>query len=304
MFNRIKYILFIFIISCLFTNTSYQGLLIPSSLYMLLSSNESYSLDKAIIFSNSNHPQIDDLEYNKLNNISSSLIMFPQDINVGSFEYSYKIADYKMESNIQINNYGDFLDSESNYTFSSQDFILQNRISHKINNQFYISGAIKYINSNIDNYTSSALASKLNFHYHFQKPFNNGVLLHLFFNNYGIVLDTYTGYKDTLPNSYGALVMFSPVHIDALVSCQYELFNNYHIFTLHSEIFIFQNSSLLLSYTSLANNLYLEDFNKDFFTGISLGFSTQHQNYGLNIGIQNLGVTGIISIISISKSLN
>ena len=83
MLNLKKYILF-FILSYLIPNTSYQGLLLPSNSYNLLNSNESYIFSKNILLDNQVH-----------RNISSSLIVLPQDINIGSF--TYNSSNYQIE---------------------------------------------------------------------------------------------------------------------------------------------------------------------------------------------------------------
>ena len=57
-------------------------------------------------------------------------------------------------------------------------------------------------------------------------------------------------------------------------------------------------------YTTLAQELYYGNFNYDFFTGVSLGFSTIYKDYTLDIAIKNLGSIGVIHSLSISKSIN
>ena len=63
----------------------------------------------------------------------------------------------------QIGNYGDFEDSELNYHFSAKDIIIKNNIFKKINQSSHFSLGINYINSNIENYSSSAIAMQLQF---------------------------------------------------------------------------------------------------------------------------------------------
>ena len=54
----------------------------------------------------------------------------------------------------------------------------------------------------------------------------------------------------------------------------------------------------------LGTGLVYDDFSYDFFTGISLGFSTVYKDYTLNIAVKNLGSIGIINAINISKLIN
>ena len=45
-------------------------------------------------------------------NISSSLLLFPHQINIGNFQYAYSIKNYHMLSSISVINYGEFIDSQ------------------------------------------------------------------------------------------------------------------------------------------------------------------------------------------------
>ena len=288
MLNLKKYILF-FILSYLIPNISYQGLLLPNNSLQLLNANESYFFSKNILLKN------------KLNhNISSSLIALPQDINIGSFIYrSSNIRDYSFQSNFIIIDYGEFIDSESQYIFSSKDFIFSNSLYIKMEDFLYSAATLNYINSKIERYDSKGLAIDLNLYYH-----NNNLILSSFIKNYGFIISDYTHYSENLPKSYGLSLIYKPEHFNSIFSLQYELFDNYNEINIFNEFFIFNNFSISTGYTTLAQDLYYGDFNYDFFTGASLGFSTIYKDYTLDIAIKNLGSIGLIHSFSILKSIN
>ena len=86
---------------------------------------------------------------------------------------------------------------------------------------------------------------------------------------------------------------------------RYEKFNSYDIINIKNQTFIFNNSSSLsISYSSSALDLYSGNFNHDVFIGIGAGIETKYKTYLLNIAVQNLGPLGIISSITINKSFN
>ena len=288
MLNLKKYILF-FILSYVISNTSYQGLLLPINSDYLLNSNESYFFSKNILSG-----------YKVNRNISSSLVVLPQDINIGSFTYcSSNYRNYFFKSNATIIDYGEFIDSESQYIFYSKDFIFSNSIYIKMEDFLYSAATLNYINSNIEDYNSEGLAIDLNLYYH-----NKNLILHSFIKNYGFIISDYTNYSETLPKSYGLVLTYKPEHLNSIFSIQYELFSDYNEINIFNELFIFNNSSISIGYTTLAQDLYYGDFNYDFFTGASLGFSTIYKDYTLDIAIKNLGSIGLIHSFSILKSIN
>ena len=159
-------LIYIFILlSFYYPNYSYYGLILPTSSSHLLSADIRYNLKKNLLFDNL-----------LFDNLSTSLIKLPNNINLGLLKYKYNRFGYYMESSIHSIHYGNFMDAESNYNFSSNDIILKHQVSKKINQFLYYSGSLKYINSTIDNYHSNVLASELEFYY-----LNNQFILSSFF---------------------------------------------------------------------------------------------------------------------------
>ncbi len=280
--------LLILILSFSYTNSSYSGFLLPNSTIHLISNDNDYLLSKRILL---------DSKYS--HKISSHYITLPNSINVGVFDYSYNIKSYESLSSLYIINYGNFDDSESGYTFSSKDYIAHNRLGKSINNHWHMSFDLKYIYSEIDTYNANALVTKLSLYY-----YNQRFLAQIFIDNYGFVLDKYTNFDESLPVLSGYKIMFLPKYINAIISAKHDYFNNYNIIHLTTELFLFEDSSILFGASSLSRDLYYGDFNNDFFTGISFGFSTRYKNYLMNLGFKNLGAIGLSSSFTISRSIN
>ena len=284
-----KNILFILFLSLFYANDSYSSLLLPNSTDQLLSEKFGYSISHNILFNK------------KINSFfSSSFINLPQSIQITSLQYCNNILkDYYNHLAINIINYGDFEDSELNYHFSAKDIIIKNNIFKTINQSSHFSLGINYINSNIENYSSSAIAMQLQFYYHYKNfLFNSSI------NNYGIVINNYTNYNETLPRYYGLSVMYLPRYLDSSLFFQYRSFNDFHIINVLYELFIINNYSISLGYTSLAKKLYFDDFSNNFFTGVSLGFSMKYKKYFFNIGVKNLGALGLVQSITFNRSFN
>jgi len=276
------------LLSLNYANYSYNGLLLPNSTYHLVSNDSDYLISKRIF-----------LDSKYIQRFSSHFITFPNSINMGIFDFYYNIKSYKTYSSLYIINYGDFEDSESGYTFSSKDYIVKSSFSKDIHENFYSSFDFKYLYSNIDTYKSSALVSKISLFY-----YNQRFLIQIFMDNYGYVINKYTNFEEELPNIYGYKLMFKPKYINAIITAKHDYFINYNIINFSTELFLFNNSSILMGFSSLSKDLYYNEFYNDFFTGVSFGISTKYKNYLINLGFQNLGSIGVSSAFTISKLIN
>ena len=279
---------FLTILSFMYSYSGYNGLLLPSSTNDLLTMNSDYRYSKQILL---------DSSYNF--DIASSFLLFPHEINIGNFQCNYKIQDYQISSSISLIQYGDFIDSESQYSFSSSDYILKHTIYKKLNKYIHSSINFNYISSQIDNYTSTAITTKFNIYYHYQR-----LLIESFASNYGTILNPYTSFVENLPISHGISIYYLPKYIKSIISITYNIFDDYNTFNLKNELLMFNNFSIILGYHSIAHNLYSGDFNNDFLIGMSAGGSFKYQDYMIDMGIKNIGPMGIISSCTISKSIN
>ena len=281
-------ILLIIILSLCYSNFSYQGLLLPNSTDELVSGHSQYLIFKDFAYNNKVKKKI-----------SSSIFMLPQDINMTSIQYVSLPFNYYNYFSINIIDYGEFSDSESNMSFNAKDIILKNNLIKLINDKLQGSIGGTYINSNIENYSSSVLSAQSSL---LMKHKN--FLVHTSINNYGFVINHYTSHNESLPTYYNISIMYLPKYLDSVLLISHNYFNDYSITNLFGELVIKDNYSITVGYSSIAQKLSYGDFKSNFFTGISLGFNIRYQNYILNFGIKNLGSTGFVNSITFSKSLN
>ena len=276
------------IISLCYGNLSYQSLLLPHSTYDLISGYSEYSVSKNILF-------------NELINreFSTSVIILPLDIQMSSFSYISKPMGYSNDLTISILDYGHFTDSESNNSFNAQDVFLRNHITKNINNIFYGSIGFTYIHSHISDYTSSALSIKPSLLIHYKN-----FLFKSSINNYGLIINHYTTFNESLPHYYSLSLMYKPQYLHSTLFIKHNILSNTSITNLFGELFITDHYSIMIGYTSLAKKLYSEDFSTNFFTGLSIGCNIKYLDYTFNIGIKNLGSIGLMNAITLKKSFN
>jgi len=281
--------LLILLLTIIYSQYSYEGLLMPNSTYDLVSGKSEYLLLQKFMF---------DKKKNSV--FSSSFISFPKDINITSLYYNQKLfSNYYNYLNLNIINYGEFEDSESNYNFSAKDIILKNNTTKMIVDSLYLCIGLNYINSHIADYTSSAFTIKTALSYHFKNfLFTSSI------NNYGFIINKYSNFDESLPTYSNISLMYLPKYINSSIFINYDFFDSYNIYNIFLELFLTKNYTISIGYNSLAYKLYSDNFNANFFTGISLGFNINHKDYMINFGIKNLGTIGVIQAITFNKSFN
>lgn len=282
-----KKIFLLIFLSIYFSNSSYNGLLFPKNTFELLTNNSNYSFYQDIILST----QKNDLA-------STSYLNYPNSISANYISYDYYISNLSMKSSIQIIDYGNIEDSSSGYSFDSMDYIFTQRFSSRLYNKIFSSLEMNYLYSKIDNFNSSVFATKLDFFYN-----TDEMIIEIFIDNYGKVLNSYTRYIEDLPKLYGYSLLFKPKNLNVLLSLKQECQNNVYNFNFNTEL-ILKNNSIIFGYSSMGKNLYYGDFNDDFFTGTSIGFKTKYKKFQIILGYQNLGPLGNSSSFSLNQLIN
>ncbi len=155
------------------------------------------------------------------------------------------------------------------------------------------------MNSHIEHYSSSALCVQSALFIN-----HKNFLFQTSINNYGFILNHYTSYNEALPTYYNFSIMYLPQYLESTILVQYNSFEDYNVTNLSGELFITENYSIIAGYTSLAKNIYSEDFSSNFFTGVSIGLNIGYEDYIFNIGMKNLGSLGLINSITLKKSFN
>lgn len=284
-----KKFIIILIFTFIFSHYGYQSILLPNSTYELVSGQSNYFTSNEILFKS------------KLSkNISSTLFLLPEDIQIAAFFYRNNFLGVHNQYKIKIIDYGNFNDSESGYIFSAKDILLQYNLIKTLNQKFYFSLGTNYFYSNIDNYNSSAIFFNASILYKIEK-----ILFNYNINNIGFILDKYTAFNESLPFNYSISISYLPKYLKSSLGFNFQKFENLDLTNITGEIYLYDYFSILIGYSSIAQSLYTKDnFEKDFFTGLSTGLNFSYKDLVLNFGIKNLGSAGLIQSISLIKKLN
>lgn len=279
----------ILIFTFIFSHYSYQSILLPNSTYELISGQPNYILSNEILFKNKLSPSV-----------SSTLILLPEDIQVASFFYKNNFLGFHNQYKIQIIDYGNFNDSESGYVFSAKDILLHYNLMKSLSPKFSFCFGTHYFYSNIDNYNSSAIFFNASVLYGLER-----ILFQYSINNLGFVIDKYTNFYEPLPFNYSFSISYLPKYLKSSIGFNYQKFDNLDLTNFVSEIYLYDSFSILFGYSSLAQSLHSNDnFEKDFFTGLSTGLNFNYKNLVINFGLKNLGSVGLIQSISLIKKLD
>ena len=283
-----KIIILIFI-NLILSNYSYQAFSLPDNTYNLIVGKSSYKISKSLLKGHS-------LDYS----YSASFMTFPDQIQVTSFSYNRKFFQYDNYFNLNIINYGEFEDSETGYSFDSKDILFKNKLFKKANRHLSLSLDVNYLHSKIEQYKSNVVYFNSSIVIRFKN-----FLIEPEIKNLGFILSDYTQYNQKLPFNYGISLLYKPQYLNSLILFKHSRYSNFEITNFSGEIFLNSSISLLLGYSSTANKLYLQNnFEKNFFTGLSSGFNIAFKNFKIDFGIKNLGSAGTIQSFTITKVLN
>ena len=288
-FSSIYYLVLIMLLSGSL-NSSYYSLLLPHDTFSLITHINDYSYGKSRL--------VKDSSRTIPIQVSSTITLLPQGVNIGSFKYYLKYSQFDYYLYSKIVNYGTFEDSESGYQFNVSDYLIGSQLFNNINSRFSISGSIQYMYSNFDSYSSDVIVGSASLWYH-----DNRYVINLYYNDWGIILSQYSNYEEMLSKHFGFSLFFSPQYLNSIISINGYQYQNYYYWNLNNELIFSQNFSLLLGFDSKALDLYHGDFYFDILTGLSLGVDVKLPYMDFVIGFKSLGGYGITSSISIFKNI-
>lgn len=244
---------------------------------------------------------------------SIGFFKYLMDINSGNIAYSqrYKDAGY-FGASIRYVNYGSFekFDEQSNNlgTFSANDFALSLGYSDVYKNNFHYGVNLKFIYSNIDEFSSTAIAADLGVLFTFPaNMLNVGVSL----LNAGTQLSEYESTKEDLPLDLRVGVNKKLEHLplnvhlefDNLTSDVDQFFDRFKTISVGGEFDFSDNVQFRIGY----NNSQRQDLKTGSSLGIA-GFSTGLgvkflENYSIDYAFNSLGKVGSTQRIDLGFAL-
>ena len=267
---KIKIIILIFF-SFLLSQAEYQILTTPQNIYELSTHKSSPHLDN-----NTNY--------------SFSLIQYPAAIKM----YNFRIKNY----NISVLDYGIFEDRLYDIlykTFSAQEILIEYFYNYTIENlKFKFITGLYY--SRIYDYSALGINNSFSINFGFNQINSS---LELSIENIGYMLKQYTAYNTKVPLKYrfGFNKNFDFFIIG--YNFLYSKNNQYYQHILHLELLLSDKVKLRLSNTDYLKDLFIEDNDYNFLSGLGMGLSLNLKPISIDIGYMNLGISGVAYGISV-----
>jgi hypothetical protein len=225
------------------------------------------------------------------------------DFQSGFIAYAMPMKNLgNMAVSLNYMNYGelDETDSEGNElgTFSAGSFYLTSVLSRKLNDNLLVGGSVKFINSSIASYNSSAIALDLGLIYHV--PFIEDFTVGLGVFNIGTALSAFVDTKDPLPLNFvfGFSKPLAHLPLTYSVSINKYIDDDVQV-NVGGEFTITDGVYLRLGYNSLGSNQKIGG-EGDQFAGVSAGFGFEWQKYYLDYSLSSYGAIGYLNRLSFS----
>ena len=275
-----KKLLLIATISCIFSQANYQILSVESNFKNIFEIEEFY----------------DNYNYSVFNSL------FPNDINLFTFTLSLKEnKNYNFWVTLKNLDYGEFRDSDNDYTFKAKESLIQFSLSKKntIIDKAIVS--INYLRSTIDEYYSEAIGLDLltllkitDDHY-----------LNIGLKNYGKIIKSYSNTNIDLPKSINLSYNFKkpkyPFSLIASYKKRIDTKENFTQITLGLKLN--ENLTLYVSDRGNKSSLFFGDYIDKIIAGTNIGLSYVKNEKNLSIALQNLGASGYVTSLSFTKTI-
>ena len=202
-------------------------------------------------------------------------------------------------------NYGDFSKTDNQGiktgVFSANDLVLNLSYANKLNENISLGTNLKFVNSSIENYSSSAIALDLGVLYSLD---NKRIFFATVASNYGIQLSKFVNTKETLPSQIKFSASYRPEKLPANIQIiLYDLTKfNPKNFSIGSE---FKFAEYLRARIGF-NNKKREDLNISSGIGIAgfnYGFGIVYDEYSIDFAQSSLGSIGNLTLINIGIKL-
>lgn len=249
----------------------------------------------------------------KNNQISFGYFKHLLDINSGNVGYGRYIQDFGyVGAGILYTNYGEFTKrnefGDAMGNFSANEFALTISYANYIDEQIAYGFGIKYIFSQIEKYSSSAIGLDLGLVYTVTPE---RFYLATSFINLGTQLNPYINTRENLPTDFKIGFILKPEHLplvinfafDKLLQKQDNFSSHFRAFNLGGEFTISSNIQFRLGY----NNEERQDLkigNSAGLAGFSIGLGLKFENYKFDYAISSLGKIAEFHRISLGIILN
>jgi hypothetical protein len=224
------------------------------------------------------------------------------DVSGGQVGYTQRLTDHgQLSASILYLNYGSFQESDefanpTGRSFSAGDVVAAISYADFLEERFFYGASFKFIHSQIDSYSSSAIA--MDFGLIYEAPFSQDLYFGFAMLNVGKSLSAYVHSKESLPLSLRLGVSKKLAHLplvynftfNDLNSTEKLLVDHLKKFSIGGEFTLSQVLRLRLGYD---NQLHSDlDTPSAKFTGVSLGFGVKWHTYRFDYSFSSYGDLG------------
>jgi hypothetical protein len=243
------------------------------------------------------------LQTSEDNNISFTFFKHALDINSGNvvFKLPYQWENGTFAANAVFTNFGsfDYTDKNgiNNGTFSANDISLGVHYSNQLDTNLFYGVGLKYIFSNIEKYSSSAMALDFGLFYKMKDGRTN---LGMSILNAGFQLSSFDGYTEKLPLDVrigfnhrlkGMPLLFN-ASFNHLADRTSTFFSKFRSFSVGGEFNVGKYVDLRLGFDNHIRTVLTNEVEKGFsgFSG-GLGIKTDYLNFDYALSVYNSAVT-------------
>jgi len=275
-----KIVLIISVISFIFSQANYQILSTPSNFKNIFEVEDFY----------------DNYNYSVFNSL------YPNDINLFAFTVSAKkTRNSELFITLKNLNYGEFNDSQSNYSFGANESLIQFSFLKKIYTANKVMLNINYLKSKIDTYQSDLISLDLLTLFRFQ----NNHCINIGFKNYGKIINSYSSTKINLPKTINVSYNFKKAEFPFSLIASYRKRLDIEENLIQTTLGIKLNSNLDFYISSRSNksDLFFGEYIDRMMAGTNIGIVYSKNQNDLNLAFQNLGAAGYVTSFSFTKSI-
>ena len=227
-----------------------------------------------------------------------SQLYLPADIKSSNISFSWLRKKETIFLIINAMNYGNLKDDFNDFEFKANDLSIEVGQKTKYKDLFSIGYSLGYIKSSIYKYNSSGLYNNFGIR---MDVLNDRLSIGATLNHVGFQIKSYISSNEFLPTSLRYGIGFKPLYLPVSIYLDYIDHLNYknQKLQLGFDFFIKEKINLRFSTINTRKDLITDQYYKDIFNNISLGFGFIIKNKHFNLSIQNIGPAGMIYGFSI-----
>ena len=284
----INLLLLVLFYSSILSQSEYQIINLPDNLFQLSSNNGFSALTN----------------YNSTSNPGALVTKKNQSYSFINYPAGIKFFNFRIKNiSISILNYGNFedkIDNVINKSFDANELLFKYYYNKKLKNNVRIGFSIGTYYSQIYKYNAYGIIASIGVNKTFPK-INLGLGFSI--ENLGSILKNYTVAEVTLPSIYSINLCYKFKNI--LLGYKFiEYFKNNHNEHVISVQFRINKAIFLQVGTSSYRKKLTINNNYKYLYGMSCGIGFNVNNFEINLGIKNLGISGSAFGISINKTIN